>query len=463
MAKILVVDDDASLRRILEYNLAQEGYAVATAASGEEALNLLEKASFELVVTDIKMPGIDGMDLLRKVKERSPETQVLVITAFGTIEMAVEAMKAGAFEYVTKPFNRDELKLTIRKALRFRSLEEENARLRREVTRKFGFENIVGDSPQMQAVFRLVEKVAESDASVLITGESGTGKELVAKAIHHRSPRAEAAFVAINCAAIPKDLLESELFGHKKGAFTGAIRDKRGKFEEAHGGTLFLDEIGELSIDLQAKILRALQEKELTPVGGNEVIRVDARILAATNRDLEEAIDEGRFRRDLYYRLAVVPIHLPPLRERPEDIPLLVAHFLKELAGEERVAVAPEVVDALKRHPWKGNVRELENTIERLLILREGETIRVRDLPEKIRRADERGALGREAEGFSFVFPPEGIGLEEAERALILEALRRTRWNQSRAAQLLRVPRHVLLYRMEKFAIPRKEPESTGL
>ncbi|MBI5446733.1 MAG: sigma-54-dependent Fis family transcriptional regulator [Deltaproteobacteria bacterium] len=454
MAKILVVDDDASLRRILEYNLSQEGYAVATAGSGEEALALLDRGRFDLVVTDIQMPGMDGMDLLRRIKAGSPDTQVVVITAFGTIEMAVEAMKAGAAEYVTKPFNRDELKLTIRKALRFQTLEAENVRLRKEVSRKFGFDNIVGDSPEMQAVFRLIEKVADSDASVLVTGESGTGKELVARAIHYRSSRAGRPFVAINCAAIPKELLESDLFGHRKGAFTGAVRDKKGKFEEAQGGTLFLDEIGELSVDLQAKILRALQEREVTPVGSNEVIRVDARIVAATNRDLEHAIEEGRFRQDLYYRLAVVPIQMPSLRERPDDIPLLVAHFLKGSSAGEAVKVSREAMAALRRDPWKGNVRELENTIERLLILRESDTIALEDLPEKIRNPAEAGSA--QGGGFSFFFPPEGVGLEDAEKALILEALRRAAWNQSRAAQLLRVPRHVLLYRMEKFAIPRR-------
>jgi len=455
VSKVLVVDDDASLRRIVEYNLAEEGHAVATAASGEEALRALERSRFDLVVTDIKMPGMDGMELLRRVKTASPGTEVIVITAFGTIEMAVEAMKAGAFEYITKPFNRDELKLAARKALKLRHLEVENVRLRREVARKYGFENIVGDSPAMQRVFRLVEKVADTGAPVLITGESGTGKELVARAVHYRSSRAEQPFVAVNCAAIPRDLLESELFGHVKGAFTGAIRDRSGKFEEANCGTLFLDEVGELPFDLQAKILRALQQMEITPVGSNQIITVDVRIVAASNRDLEEGTREGRFREDLYYRLAVVPIHLPSLRERPEDIPLLVAHFLKTLAPGGGVTIATEALEALKRHPWKGNVRELENTIERLLILRESDVIRVTDLPEKIRHP---AAVGRPG-GFTFTFPPEGVGLEEAEKALILEALRRTGWNQSRAAQLLKVPRHILLYRMEKFEIPKRLPE----
>ncbi|NOY44208.1 MAG: sigma-54-dependent Fis family transcriptional regulator [Deltaproteobacteria bacterium] len=454
MARVLVVDDDASLRRILEYNLAQEGYAVATAASGEEALERLEKASFDLVVTDIKMPGMDGMDLLRRIKAESPETQVIVITAFGTIEMAVEAMKAGAAEYITKPFNRDELKLAVRKALRIRNLEAENVRLKQEVRRSEGVDRIVGDSPAMQAVYRLIEKVADSDASVLITGESGTGKELVARAIHRQSRRADRPFVAVNCAAIPRELLESELFGHRKGAFTGAIRDKKGRFEEAAGGTIFLDEIGEMPLDLQPKILRALQEREITPVGSNEVIRVDARVVAATNRDLEAEIEEGRFREDLYYRLAVVPIHMPSLRERPEDVPLLVAHFLKKLAPGKTIRVTPEALDALQRYPWKGNVRELENTIERLLVLRDSDTIELEDLPEKIRVPDQDPGL---AGGFSFTLPPEGISLEEVERAVIEEALRRTGWNQSRAARLLRIPRHILLYRMEKFGIPRRK------
>ncbi|GAB4256149.1 sigma-54-dependent transcriptional regulator [Deferrisoma sp.] len=456
MARVLVVDDDASLRRILEYNLAEEGYAVATAASGEEALEKLDRAAFDLVVTDIKMPGMDGMDLLRRIKAEAPETQVIVITAFGTIEMAVEAMKAGAAEYITKPFNRDELKLAVRKALRVRDLEAENVRLRQEVRRIEEADKIVGDSPAMQAVYRLIEKVADSDASVLITGESGTGKELAARAIHRLSRRADRPFVAVNCAAIPRELLESELFGHKKGAFTGAIRDKKGRFEEAAGGTIFLDEIGEMPLDLQPKILRALQEREITPVGSNEVIRVDARVLAATNRDLEAEVEEGRFREDLYYRIAVVPIHMPSLRERPEDIPLLVAHFLKKLAPGRPVRVEPEALEALSRYTWKGNVRELENTIERLLVLTEGDTIRLQDLPEKIREPKTRENGG---DGFTFHLPPEGVSLEDVERAVIEEALHRTGWNQTRAAKLLRIPRHILLYRMEKFGIPRRRPD----
>jgi two-component system NtrC family response regulator len=457
--KILVVDDDASLRRVLEYNLAKEGYAVLTAESGERALALLAAERVDLLITDIKMPGMDGMDLLRRVRQAAPETQVIVITAFGTIEMAVEAMKAGAFEYVTKPFNRDEISLAVRKALRLKSLENDNARLRREVGTKYGLENIVGDSPQLQQVFRLIEKVADSDAPVLITGESGTGKELVARAIHYRSQRAERPFVAVNCAAIPRELLESELFGHRKGAFTGAVRDKVGRFEEAGGGTLLLDEIAELPVELQPKLLRALQEREFSPVGGSGAVRFEARVVAATNRDIEGDVAEGRFREDLFYRLAVVLIHLPSLRERPEDIPLLVAHFLRTHGGGRKVAVSREAMDALKRHPWRGNVRELENIVERLLVLGDAGLIRLEDLPEKI-RAPRPTESGPETGGFSFTFPEEGLSLEEAEKAIILEALRRSGWNQTRAAQLLQVPRHLLLYRLEKFGLPRKSPET---
>jgi two-component system NtrC family response regulator len=327
------------------------------------------------------------------------------------------------------------------------------------VEKKYGFANIVGDSPLLLQVFRLIEKVADSDAPVLITGESGTGKELVAKAIHFRSLRADKPFVAVNCAAIPRELLESELFGHKKGAFTGAVRDKMGRFEEAGSGTLLLDEIADLPVELQAKLLRALQEREFTPVGGSGVMRFEARVIAATNRDLEGDVAEGRFREDLFYRLAVVPIRLPSLRERPEDIPLLIAHFLRILGAGRRVTVSREAMDALKRHSWKGNVRELENNVERLLVLGESDVIRLEDLPEKF-RAQHPTAPGQDAGGFSFTFPEEGVSLEEAEKAIILEALRRSGWNQTRAAQLLKVPRHLLLYRMGKFALPRRQPEN---
>lgn len=449
MAKILVVDDDKNLRRIIEFTLAEDGHSPKTAADAEEALLSLKEESFDIVVTDIRMPGKDGITLLREIKELAPSIEVIVVTAFGTVETAVEAMKAGAFDYVTKPFNRDELKLTVQRALHLRDLESENVRLRIEVEKKFGFANIIGESEPMQKVFRLIEKVASTDAPVLITGESGTGKELVAKALHYHSLRAKGPLVTINCAAIPKELLESELFGHVKGAFTGAVKDKKGKFVEAEGGTIFLDEIGELSGDLQPKILRALQEMEVVPVGSNKVVHVDVRVVSATNRDMEASIEAGIFREDLYYRLAVVPIHMPSLRERSSDIPLLIKHFLKTLAPDEQVKMAPEAMKALTTHQWKGNVRELENTIQRLLILREGKEITLSDLPDKIRHPTNVGSNA----SFSFIFPDEGVGLEDAEKELILEALRRAEGNQSRAARLLKIPRHVLLYRLEKYGI----------
>lgn len=451
---VLVVDDDSSFRRILEYNLFEDGHKVQTASDGKEALACLEVDKFDVIITDIKMPGMDGMELLRLAKEQNPETEVIVITAFGTIEMAVEAMKAGAFEYITKPVNRDELKMAVKKAVKMRSLENENRSLKKEVKRKYGFENIIGQSEPMQKVFGLVEKVANTDASILITGESGTGKELIAKAIHVRGARSSGPFVTINCAAIPKELLESELFGHKKGAFTGAVKDKQGKFQQAHGGTLFLDEIGELSIDLQAKILRATQQMEVTPVGANETQKVDVRIVSATNRDLEQSIEEGLFREDLYYRLSVVPVHLPSLRERREDIPLLVKHFISQLSDDSGVIISPNALKCLKDHEWKGNVRELENMIERALILRDGNTIEVDDLPEKLAKTDS----DRKPPG-NILQATEGLGLEEAEALIIRAALESCDWNQSQAARMLKIPRHVLIYRMDKFSIPKQKPE----
>ncbi|MDD2900164.1 MAG: sigma-54 dependent transcriptional regulator, partial [Desulfuromonadaceae bacterium] len=319
-AKILIIDDDTSLRRVLEYNLQEEGYDVLTAASGEEGVFLFGRSQPNLVITDMKMAGMDGLMVLKSIKEQSPETVVMIITAFGTVDVAVEAMKAGAYDYITKPFNRDALKLSVRKALQFSGLTEENKRLKSELADKSDFRTIVGSSKEMEHVFTIIRKVADTEAAVLITGESGTGKELVARSLHATSSRREAPFVAINCAAIPRDLLESELFGHVKGAFTGAVKDKKGKFQLAEGGTLFLDEVGDLPVELQPKLLRALQEKEVEAVGGTETLKIDVRIVSATNIDIDKAIAAGTFREDLYYRLSVIPVHLPPLRERRNDI-----------------------------------------------------------------------------------------------------------------------------------------------
>ncbi len=444
---ILIIDDDTSLRRVLEYNLREAGYGVAAAASGEEGLRLFTEAEPSLVISDMKMPGMDGMQVLKSIKERSPETPVIMITAFGSVDMAVEAMKAGAYDYITKPFNRDELRLTVAKALQFSSLSQENRQLKSQLADRADFGAIIGGSSAMEKVFQVVAKVADTEASVLITGESGTGKELVARSIHSRSSRKNGPFVAINCAAIPHDLLESELFGHVKGAFTGAVRDKTGKFALADGGTLFLDEVGELPPSLQPKLLRALQERVIEPVGGTKEQKLDVRVVAATNLDMEKAIADGTFREDLYYRLAVIPLHLPPLRQRRDDIPLLLRHFCGR-HGAETVQLDKAALAALVSYPWPGNVRELENLVERLLIMRNGDTITAEELPEKVLHND------RPVSADTVVnLPPEGYSLEQLEREVVMQALERNNWNQTAAARFLRIPRHTLIYRMEKYAI----------
>lgn len=449
-AKILLIDDDTSLRRVLEYNLQEEGYQVITAVDGETGLALFAEHSPSLVITDLKMPGISGFQVLSTIKERSPATLVIVITAFGAIDTAIEAMKLGAHDYITKPFNRDQLKLVVKKALELRGLTEENRLLKEELTERAEFRNIIGISPGMEQIFHIVRKVADTDATVLITGESGTGKELVAKSIHSLSSRRSRPFVPINCAAIPRELLESELFGHVKGAFTGAVRDKTGKLETADGGTLFLDEVGELPVDLQPKLLRALQERIVEPVGGISSRKIDVRVIAATNVDLEKAIEEGAFREDLFYRLSIIPVHLPPLRERADDVVLLIRHFTAKHGGGG-VNFTPKALEALKQYHWPGNVRELENTIERLLIMRNSEAIDIADIPPKIlgvRKVTEAGVINLPASGYS---------LEQLEREIVVEALERNDWNQTAAARFLRIPRHTLIYRMEKYNITHQE------
>jgi two-component system NtrC family response regulator len=454
--KVLVIDDDESLRRVLEYNLAQEGYAVLTAASGEQGLDLLKKEGADLVVTDVRMAGMDGLQVLQQAHKLDPNVQVIILTAFGTIEMAVEAMKAGAFHYISKPFNRDELKLTLRKALQLKDLERENLALRQELRARIGLDNIIADSRQMKAILEMVERVAPTETTVLILGESGTGKELIARAIHANSPRAGGSFVAVNCAAIPENLLESELFGHVKGAFTGAIRDRVGKFEAAEGGTIFLDEIGEMRPELQVKILRCLEERTLERVGDNRPIHVDVRILAATNKNLAKAIQAGEFREDLYYRLNVVPLSIPPLRERREDIRALAQHFLKRLGTTPRLTIAPDAFRALEAYEWPGNVRELENALERAMIFHRGDVITLNDLPETI-----RAPRSRETAALPVSLPETGLSLEEVEKELILRALQKHDWNQSRAARYLGITRHTLLYRMEKHNIVRPGARGT--
>jgi len=376
MSRILIVDDKKSMLKMLS-QLLKDDYSVQTFASAREALKELHREAADLVLTDIRMPGTDGMDLLRTIKEESPDTEVILMTAFATVEQAVEAVKAGAYNYLTKPFEPDELKIAIEKALERKQLREEAQILKEQVEQKYGFPNIVGESEAMKQAFDLARKAAESDTTVLLTGESGTGKELFARAIHYASDRHARRFVAINCGAMPKELIESELFGYVKGAFSGASKNKRGLFMEADRGTLFLDEISELDADLQVKINRAIQEREIRRVGDTEDISVDVRIVASSNRDLQEELRQGRFREDLYYRLNVFPVHLPPLRERTGDIPLLVDHFLRKFAGQEAEGyeISPAAMEMLMGYRWPGNVRELQNAVERAVVLSEGKAI----------------------------------------------------------------------------------------
>jgi len=446
---VLIIDDDESLRRVMEFTLQEAGYLTYTATDGREGLRLFTRESPHVVITDIQMPGLSGYDVLRQIKEASPETLVIVITAFGTVEKAVEAMKSGAYDYITKPFGRDELRLVVEKALSFQDLRDENLRLRKQLEGRVDFDHIVGISDAMKGVFDIVRRVAATEATVLVTGESGTGKELIARAIHNGSDRRDRPFVTLNCAAIPENLLESELFGHVKGAFTGAIKDRTGKFEAADGGTLFLDEVGELPVELQPKLLRALQEREIEPVGGTSR-RVDVRLVAATNRDLEAEMASGAFREDLYYRLAVIPVHLPSLRERRSDIPLLVRHFLEKHAPNKRLVLAQDALALIASYDWPGNVRELENVVERMIILRKSDRLDKEDIPPKVRRR-ENGKTGD-----ILNIPPDGYPLEEIEKGAVLEALRRCEWNQTKAAAFLRIPRHILVYRMEKYGIVRE-------
>ncbi len=444
--QILLIDDDASLRRVTEFNLQEAGYHVLTASDGAAGLTLFKRYLPGLVITDVQMPGMDGYEVLASVLKLEPQTLVIIVTAFSTVAQAVDAMKVGAYDYLAKPFSRDQLSLTVAKAFEYRNLRQENSQLKEALSKSAEAEQIIGESNKMLQLLQRVEKVASSQASVLISGESGTGKEVIAKALHRGSDRSKGPFVAVNCAAIPKDLIESELFGHIKGSFTGAIKDRKGKFSLANGGTLFLDEIGELPIDLQPKLLRALQEQQFEPVGG-VTEQVDVRVLAATNRNLDEAMQSGEFREDLYYRLAVVPIEIPPLRERREDIPLLLDFFLSKRHAGTTVNFSEEVVAYLQKYSWPGNVRELENVVEQMMILRSSDIMGLADLPERI---------GRPSTTTNKVLnlPEEGYSLEALEKEAVEEALKRCYGNKSKAAAFLRIPRHTLLYRLEKYSIP---------
>ena len=455
MEKILVVDDERGLREVLSIMLKRAGYAVIEASDGEEAIGHINKEIFDLVITDLRMPKADGMAVLKAVKSSSPETVVLVITAFATADSAVDAMKQGAYDYLTKPFQVDEVQLIIRNALEKRRLSVENILLKREMASQSSFAQLVGQSESMQKVFDVVRQVADAKSNVLICGESGTGKELVARAIHYNSARSSMPFVAVNCSAVPETLLESELFGHMKGSFTGAMANKAGLFEVANGGTIFLDEIGDTTPTIQVKLLRVIQEREFRRVGGNQDVKVDVRIVAATNRDLEKAVADGSFREDLYYRLDVIPIRLPPLRLRTGDIPLLANHFLGKFSQESGKPVpvlTSGAMQVLLGHEWRGNVRELENLIERVVTFSSGAPVSDEDIRGWLHRA-----VTPQQQGVPTDLPEDGLDLEGLingiEKDLLLKALERTMWVKKKAARLLRLNTRSFRYRLEKYAI----------
>lgn len=444
------MDDDDSLRRVLEFQLTEAGFQVSIAENGKQALEIFASETIDCLVTDWRMPQMSGAELLKRVSAINSETPVIVITAFGDVEIAVEAMQNGAFDFITKPFDRDSILLTVKKALKYGAALAENRRLRRLVHEDFQIEAVVGNSEKMRQVFALVERVAKTDVTVLIEGESGTGKELIAKGIHFSGSRKDKPFVAVNCAAIPETLIEAELFGYKKGAFTGAAQESKGKFEEADGGTLFLDEISAMPLSLQTRLLRVLQEQEITRLGENSPRKIDVRIIAATNENLSELIKQNEFREDLYYRLAVVPVKLPPLRERREDIPLLVEHFLQKSAqkhGIRQPKPEREVFNAFYNFPWMGNVRELENAVERMVVLSDGEKLSVDDLPENIRYPQNTDG------NLWFALPAEPINLENLECEIIRESLNRFGNNQSQTARYLGITRSALIYRMQKYGL----------
>jgi len=465
MHRILVIDDEESIRELLKDFLESKGADVVAVSNGETGLNRLKEEKFDLFLLDLMMPGMSGLDVLREVASEKIDAPSIVITAHATVQTAVEAMKLGAFDYITKPFNLEEFYISIKRALDVSRLQEENVRLKKELRRKFGFSKIIGNSIQIQEVIKFIEKIADTDSTILVTGESGTGKELVAKTIHYNSSRSKKPFIPLNCAAIPKDILESELFGHEKGAFTGAINARIGRFELANHGTLFLDEIGELAPALQVKLLRVLQEKEFERVGGIRTIKVDVRILAATNRDLDKAVKEGTFREDLYYRLNVIPLHLPPLRKMKDDIALLAGHFIKEISKRKRKEppeISEEIMTSLVNYRWPGNVRELENLVERLIILKGGDVVSPDDLPERLREK-------RQAEGLparEYVLSTDGVDLntmlDEIENNMIIKALEISKGVKSKAANLLGLNRTTLIEKIKKkeldYGLSQKSP-----
>ncbi|MEW5945349.1 MAG: sigma-54 dependent transcriptional regulator [bacterium] len=450
-ASILVVDDEEIVQIALKDWLTNDGYAVHTVGSGAAALDTLEDGNWELVLLDLKMPAMDGIETLKRIRAVDESMPVIIMTAYATVDTAVAAMKEGAYDYLVKPFNPEEMLLSIKKIIEHRRLVEENIILRRSLTRQYQFGDIIAKSHRMQEIFELIKTVAPSSATILIQGESGTGKELVARAVHGNSPRSEKPFIALNCAALPETLLESELFGYEKGAFTGAAQEKKGRFEIADGGTLFLDEVSEMNLKTQVELLRVLEEKEVTRIGGVRTVPVDVRIVAATNENLRDAVEKKKFREDLFYRLHVVCIELPPLRERKEDVPMLAENFLKKFSVQNRKDVryiSLEAFDCMMRYPWPGNVRELENTIERAVLLSRSRAITPEYLPEYVRK------FGPEHEPGS---PSETDSLRDAERNYILDTLKQTDWNVKRTAELLKVHRSTLYNKMKRYGLRRDE------
>ncbi len=454
--RILVVDDEESIREFLDIMLRKEGYEVTCVEDGQKAIDTLKKKSFDLLISDLQMPNVTGIELLKHCRETYPDLLFMMITAFGTAESAVEAMKMGAYDYITKPFKIDEVRINIANALRSRNLEVENRVLRKELQKEYSFQNLVGNSEAMHKIFELIRKVSDSPTNVLVTGESGTGKEMVAKAIHYNSPLKDRPFVSVNCGAIPENLVESELFGHKKGSFTGAISDKDGLFEVADGGTLFLDEIGELPLSSQVRILRAIQEKTVRRVGGTEDTKVEVRIIAATNRDLESMVQQGTFRQDLYYRLNVINIRTPALRERRDDIPLLASHFLQKYSERFNKAIqtiSKEAMDLLRKYDFPGNVRELENIIERTVALESGATVLPESLPQFVNTPSGRKMVS--SDGIEIT--DDGIDLQKVldqlEKELLVKAIHQANGVKKRAAKLLGITFRSMRYRVEKFSL----------
>jgi two-component system, NtrC family, response regulator AtoC len=444
--RVLVVEDEDKLRRVIELQLHSSGFEVDKAASAEEAIKLSDRA--DLVLTDLRLPGMDGLEFLSLLRRQNSQLPVIVMTAFGTVENAVQAMKTGAVDFLPKPFSLDHLMAVIQKALEVRALRDENRQLREELGRRYAFDNIVGHSAAMQEIFATVVRVAPTNATVLLAGESGTGKDLIARAIHYHSPRRDRPFVKINCSAIPENLMESELFGFEKGAFTGAIQSKPGKFEQADTGTAFLDEIGDVPASVQVKLLRVLQEREFERLGSNKTRRIEVRIVAATNQDLRAALEQGTFREDLFYRLNVVPMNIPPLRERKEDIPFLAEHFVQKLArdsGSSVESITEAAIQKLMEYHWPGNVRELENVVERSLVLCAGTKLDASDIKLDPHERARPVAAGS--------FLPEGTTLDEYEQSIIREALTRSNGNKSQAARLLGLTRNALRYRLSQMGI----------